>query len=151
MGRNKIGLQFKGWDKLLSGIDKAADEKGLKEATEAGLKASKGLVNQKVDKIMKKSNMPAHGEYWTGETKKSLDKNFDIEWHGYTAEAKVGFDMEGSGLVSIFLMYGTPRREPSIDPVPGLYEAIYGKKTKKEIGEIQREAINKYIQRNLGE
>lgn len=150
MGRNRIGLQFNGWKELLSGIEKASGESGLKQATEAGLKASKAFVNQNVDKIMKKSNMPAHGDYWTGETKESLDKNFDVEWHGYTAETKVGFNMAESGLTSIFLMYGTPRRKPSIDPVPGLYEAIYGKKTKKEVAEIQKEAINKYIQRNLG-
>lgn len=145
MAKNKIGLQFTGWKEMLAGIGRASDEAGLKQAVEAGLKATKEYVNKNADAAMQKGNMPARGKYWQGKTKKSLDRNYNVEWSGYTGEMKVGFNLEDSGLTSIFLMYGTPR----IAPVPGLYDAFYGKKTKTEIKKIQKEALEKWIERNL--
>lgn len=145
MAKNKIGLQFNGWKELMAGIDKVAGESGLKQATEDALKASKQYVDNKVDSVMVKGNMPARGRYWTGETKKSLNKDMTVKWQGFTGEIEIGFDLEKSGLASIYLMYGTPR----MSKVDALYDAFYGKKTKAEIRKIQKEAIQKYIERNL--
>lgn len=145
MAKNKIGLQFNGWKELIAGIDKVAGESGLKQATEDALKASKQYVDNKVDSVMVKGNMPARGRYWTGETKKSLNKDMTVKWQGFTGEIEIGFDLEKSGFVSIYLMYGTPR----MSKVDALYDAFYGKKTKAEIRKIQKEAIQKYIERNL--
>lgn len=145
MAKNKIGLQFNGWKELMAGIDKVAGESGLKQATEDALKASKQYVDNKVDSVMVKGNMPARSRYWTGETKKSLNKDMTVKWQGFTGEIEIGFDLEKSGLVSIYLMYGTPR----MSKVDALYDAFYGKKTKAEIRKIQKEAIQKYIERNL--
>lgn len=147
MAKNKIGLQFTGWKELVSNIEKTADEAAMKEAVEGSLKATKGIVNSKVKKAMSKSNLPAKGKYSrVPHVIDSLDQSFDIIWSGYTGSINVGFDIEGKGLVSVFLMYGTPKMKP----VNELRDAFYGKKTKKEIREIQKEAINKYIQRKLG-
>lgn len=145
MAKNKIGLQFKGWKETLSGIEKIAGESGLKTATEDALKASKAHVNRKAGTAISKSNLPAGGKYSGGETRKSLDANFNVDWHGYVGEMKIGFNMKESGLTSIFLMHGTPRHAP----VPGLKDAFYGTKTKNEIKKIQAEAIQKFIERNL--
>lgn len=145
MAKNKIGLQFKGWKQMLSGIEKVSGEKGLKDATESALKVSKDLINGKVSTIMSKGNMPASGKYWTGDTKHSLDNNFDVSWSGYTAGIDIGFNFEQSGVTSIFLMYGTPRTKP----VDGLFDAFYGKKTVSEIRKTQKKAIQDYIERNL--
>lgn len=145
MAKNKIGLQFTGWKEMLSGIEKAAGESGLKQAVEAGLKATKDYVNKNADAAMSKGNMPARGKYWTGRTKKSLDKNYDVDWVGYTGTINVGYNLEESGLTSIYLMHGTPR----MPPVPGLNDAFYGKKAKSEIKKIQKEALEKWIERNL--
>lgn len=147
MAKNKIGLQFKGWHELLNGIEKVYGESGLKEAVNNGLKASKNVVNSKAKKAISKSNLPARGKYSAAPHLVSfLDNDFDVKWSGYTGEIGVGFDMDGKGVVSIYLMYGTPKMQPA----KGLRDAFYGKKTKKEIQEIQKEAISKYIQRNLG-
>ena len=102
--KNRIGLQFSGWQELMQGIDRAAGEEGLKKATEAALKASKEYVNEQVTAIMRKANMPAKGKFWTGDTKATLDKNFSVEWKGFTGEIKIGFNLSES-LVSNFLMY----------------------------------------------
>ena len=119
--KNRIGLQFSGWQELMQSIDRAAGEEGLKKATEAALKASKEYVNEQVTAIMRKANMPANGKFWTGDTKATLDKNFSVEWKGFTGEIKIGFNLSES-LVSNFLMYGTPRHEPPMAAVPGLYD-----------------------------
>lgn len=145
MAKNKIGLQFTGWKEILAGIGRATDEAGLKQAVEAGLKATKDYVNKNADAAMSKGNMPARGKYWTGRTKKSLDKNYDVDWAGYTGTINIGYNLEESGLTSIYLMHGTPR----MSPVPGLNDAFYGKKTKSEIKKIQKEALEKWIERNL--
>ena len=79
MAKNKIGLQFTGWKEVMQNIGRMADESGLKQATESALKATKDHINAKADAIMQKGNMPAGSKYWTGETKRSLDKNYDVE------------------------------------------------------------------------
>lgn len=145
VAKNKIGLQFTGWKEVMQNIGRMADESGLKQATESALKATKDHINAKADAIMQKGNMPAGGKYWTGETKRSLDKNYDVEWSGYTGSINIGYDLDASGLTSIYLMHGTPK----MTPVSGLYDAFYGKKTKSETKVLQKEAIEKWIERNL--
>lgn len=141
MARNRIGLQFDGWTETMAKLDELGGSTAMKRGVEAGLKASKEYVNPQLEKAM--SKLPAGGKYSTGLTKKSIDRDMSVEWEGMTGEIKVGFDFSKSGLTSIFLMYGTPR----MDPVSGLKAAIYGAKTKKQIKELQAEAVNKVIKR----
>ena len=143
MARNKIGLQVAGFEEYMSKLDEIGGSAAMKRGTEAALKASKQYVNPLIDKAMVKGNLPAQGRYSGGETKASIDKQMEVIWEGMTAYIKVGFDFSKSGLVSIFLMYGTPQHSP----VAGLKAAIYGNKTKKKIGEIQGEELTKVIKR----
>lgn len=122
-------------------LDEVGGSNAMKRGTEAALKASKQYVNPLIEQAM--NSLPAGGRYSTGATKKSIDKDMAVEWNGMTASIKVGFNFKESGLTSIFLMYGTPKH----DPVTGLYEAIYGNKTQREIGNIQGEELNKVIKR----
>ena len=117
MARNKIGLQVKGLDEYMAKLDELGDSKAM-------------------------TQLPAGGRYSTGNTKESIDESMTVDWEGMTASIKVGFDFKKSGMTSIFLMYGTPKH----DPVAGLYAAIYGAKTQREIGAIQAEALQKVIE-----
>lgn len=141
MGRNRIGLQVKELDYYMAKLDELGNSDAMKRGTEAALKASKQYVNPLIEQAM--NSLPAGGRYSTGATKKSIDKDMTVEWNGMTASIKVGFNFKESGLTSIFLMYGTPKH----DPVTGLYEAIYGNKTQREIGKIQEEALQRVILR----
>ena len=148
MARNKIGLQVKGFDEYMAKLDELGGGKAMERGGESALIASKQYVNPLIEQAMNKSNLPAHGRYSIGEgTKHSIDKNMKVEWEGKTAYVKVGFDFKESGLKSIFLMYGTPKH----DPVAGLYDAIYGNKTQRQIGKLQGEALVKVIERLMGE
>lgn len=144
MARNKIGLQVKGFEEYMAKLDEVGGSEAMRRGVEGALKSSKQYVNPLIEQKMAKSNLPAKGKYSDAEdTKKSIDKDMTVEWDGMTASVKVGFNFKESGLKSIFLMYGTPKMQP----VTGLYEAIYGNKTKREIVKLQGEALNKVIKR----
>lgn len=144
MARNKIGLQFKGWENYMSKLDELGGGKAMKRGVEGALKTSKQHVNPLIEQSM--SKLPAGGKYSTGNTKQSIDRDMSVDWQCMTGTIKVGFDFSKSGVKSIFLMYGTPRMKP----VSGLKNAIYGAKTQKEIAEIQEKVLSEVIKRVMG-
>ena len=144
MARNKIGLQFKGFEELLNKYETLGGD--LNSATEAALKAGKQIVNVQLTRDTTNGNFPAGGKYATGALKRSIDKDFNVKWEGTTAVLKIGYDFKTSGTASIFLMYGTPK----MPKVQKLYDDIYGTRTKKLVAQAQEEAMQKVIERVLG-
>lgn len=141
MARNKIGLQFEGWENYMSKLDELGGTQVMKKGVEEALIESKKHVNPLIEKAMEK--LPAGGKYSSGNTKESIDKDNKVEWSGMTGTIKVGFDFSKSGVTSVFLMYGTPRMKP----VSGLKGAIYGSKSQKEIAEIQERVLSDVIKK----
>lgn len=137
MARNKIGLQFDGWEDYIAKLDELGGADHMKKGVEKALIESKKHVNPLIENAMAKGKLPAKGKYSHGDTKESIDKEMKVEWEGMTGSIKVGFDFSKSGSKSIFLMYGTPKMKP----VSGLKSAIYGNKTQKEIAEIQEKVL----------
>lgn len=144
--KNRVTIDFKGFEELAARLDELSEGDGIKQGVEAGLKASKQLVNSNLKKAIVKGNLPKHGKYSHGGTEKSIDKSFKVDWTGTQGEIKIGFDFKKSGLTSIMLMYGTPKMKP----VKGLKNAIYGNATKNKMREVQEEAIKKVIDRLVG-
>ena len=141
VARNRIGLQFDGWEDYIAKLDKLGGTQAMKKGVEEALIESKKHVNPLIEKSMGK--LPAKGKYSTGATKESIDDEMSVEWVGMTGEIKVGFDFAKSGPKSIFLMYGTPKMKP----VSGLKSAIYGAKTQKEVAEIQEKVLSDYVKK----
>lgn len=141
MARNKIGLNFEGWEDYMAKLDELGGTQLMKKGVEEALIESKKHVNPLIEKAMGK--LPAKGRYSYGDTKKSIDDSKTVEWDGMTGSINMGFDFSKSGSKSIFLMYGTPRMKP----VSGLKSAIYGAKTQKEIAEIQEKVISDVIRK----
>lgn len=139
MARNRIGLQFDGWENYMSNLDKLGGTDLMKKGVEKALVESKKHVNPLIEKAMTK--LPAKGKFSTGDTKESIDDEMSVEWQGMTGSINIGFDFKESGPKSIFLMYGTPRMKP----VSGLKSAIYGAKTKRETAEIQEKVLSDVI------
>lgn len=81
----------------------------------------------------------------TGKTEASLRENPTVEWTGTEAAVNVGFDINNGGMPSIFLMYGTPR----IRKYTKLYNAFYGAETKKKIEQIERDALNRAVEKAM--
>lgn len=143
MGKNKIGLQID-MENMITRLEKAGAD--VKDATANVLRASKKVTTDALIRDTVKGNYPAKGAYSTGELAKSIDTDYNIQWKGYTAEVSVGYDFKKAGLVSVFMMYGTPRYMK----VQKIYNDFYGSRIKKEIAEIQQEALNKILERMVG-
>lgn len=126
MARNKLRLEFKGFEEYAARLDELGGD--LKATTEKALKASHDLVTPKIKAAMTKHNK-------SGDTSRAILDKSPVVWDGAVASIDVGFDIQSGGMPSIFLMYGTPRVKPDRD----LYNAIYGNKTKKDIKELQQE------------
>lgn len=144
--KNRIGLQFKGWEETIEKLDRIGGTDAIKRGVAAGLIESKKYINPIIKKNIAAAKLPAKGKFSHGGTELSIDDDLTIDWNALTGSIKIGFDFKKSGLKSIVLMYGTPRMKPA----KGLKSAIYGSKTKKEIAAIQEEAVNKVIDRIMG-
>lgn len=141
MARNRIGLNIDDLDIFLNMFESYG--KDIKEFTEKALIDSKEFVTDKLEKDTIAPNYPAQGDYESKQQilKNSIDKDLSVEWAGDTAEIKVGYDFEKSGLVSIFMMYGTPHHNPA----KKIKNDIYGPKTMKEVKEVQKEALSEFL------
>lgn len=135
--RNRIGLEFEGFEDIVAQLDSL--EGDVKKATEESLKVANQIVAERLTPIMEKHKQ-------TGRTLGSIRDNYPIEWEGLTALTKVGFDFAEGGLTSIFLMYGTP----TMRPVQGLKNAVYGRKTKNMIAEEQKKIFSEAIHKRMG-
>lgn len=143
MAKNKIGLQFEGWEETIAKLDYLAGDNSTKRAVTEALIESKEYVNEKLDSAIANGNLPAMGKYSKGRTKSSINRDKDAEWQGQIVSTNVGFDFKKSGTTSIFLMYGTPKMKPA----KGLKNAIYGSNTKNEVAKIQSKIINNHIKK----
>ena len=140
----KMKMQIPNFDALAKQLTDLGGD--VKKASEDALKETHRIVTDKIEQAMVPSNMPAQGKYWTGRTRESIVRQPTVTWNGTKASVDVGFDIENGGLTSIFLMYGTPRMKP----VPGLYEAVYGKATEAEIIEAQTRILHEAIYEAMG-
>lgn len=138
--RNRISLDFEGLEQYSEKIDKLGGN--LKEVVEEALVKSNATVARNLLSATHKGKYPAGGKYSAGDTRRSITTSKHVNWTGNFAEIGVGFDFSVSGLKSIFLMYGTPRMKK----VQAIYDAVYGKKTKKEIAEMQEEIFAKAVE-----
>lgn len=86
----------------------------------------------------------------TGKTEASLIENPPVEWTGTEASVNVGFDINNGGMPSIYLMngtkvFGTPRVKKDVK----LYNAFYGAETQKKIEQIERDALNRAVEKAM--
>ena len=132
MAKNKIGLQFAGFEEVISNFEKLGGD--VKAATNAAL-----IESQKYIADQAHTAMAPHKK--TGKTEGSIVKDGRVTWSGMTAEINVGFDLTKGGMPSIFLMYGTPRMAKDTK----VYNAVYGSKTKKAIASLQEQKFKERL------
>ena len=120
MARRKNGFDITALGKYADQLQEAGGMAAVKRAVQGGMLATKKQVNAEVTTAMQSGNLPAGGKYSTGDTMGHLNEEMTVDWEGNMARLKLGFNMEGGGITSIFLMYGTPRHAPA----SGLREAL---------------------------
>lgn len=141
MAKKRFSLEFDGMEELAKKLEFLNGN--LQSTAEKALQESQKHLIPKIKKAMQKKNLPAKGKYSSGDTEKSIIENDTVNWNGTVASIDVGFDMDKSGLKSVYLMHGTPR----MNPVKGLKASIYGSASKKEVEAIQAEIFQKEIKR----
>lgn len=120
MARRKNGFDITALEKYADQLQEAGGMAAVKRSLQGGMLATKKQVNAEVTTAMQSGNLPAGGKYSTGDTMGHLNEEMTVDWEGNMARLKLGFNMEGGGITSIFLMYGTPRHAPA----SGLREAL---------------------------
>ena len=141
--RRKNGFDTTMLKKYGDALDAAGGSAAIKRAVEGGMKSAKQEVIREVTSLMQPGNLPAGGKWSTGDTMAHLDKELTIKWEGNLARLGLGFVLQAGGLVSIFLMYGTPHHAP----VAGLEDVLRGNKLRKITRKEQEQAILKVLER----
>lgn len=135
--KRKNGFDTTMLAKYADQLDKLGGSGALKWAVGDALRATKIELNRQITARMQPGNLPAGGKYSTGETLEKLDHHYREEWDGNRAGLPLGFELEGAGITSVFLMYGTPKHAP----VAGLNDTIKGNVARKKIREDQEKAM----------
>ena len=138
MARMKI--IFNGFDEIAAKMKPDI----LKMAVDEALSETQKHIQDKVRKAAApyKTKSNAH-KYVTGKMYKSILGDEQVKWESTVASIRVGFNLgdKKGGFHSIFIMYGTPKKKKDT----ALFNAIRGSKTKKEIAEIQRKIMERYL------
>ena len=144
MAKKKFKLEFDGLEEMLEQFEQL--ETNVKPIVEEALKASHAYVTPLIHERMNKKYMPAGGKYMGKRTVAKEDKQIidepNIEWKGLIATIDVGFNLD-DGIVPIFMIKGTK----NMDPVKGLKNVMYGKKTENEIAKIQEDIFHRELEK----
>ena len=144
MARRANGFDITALLKYGDQLEQLGGSAAVNSAVENGMKGTKQEVNRQVTAAMQPGNLPAGGGYSTGQTMGKLHEELAVEWEGNIDRIKLGFKLEGAGITSIFLMYGTPKMQPA----KGLREAL--KENPRKISRKEMEAAIKKIMERLG-
>jgi len=155
--KKKFGLEFKGFEEVMANYEKLGGD--VKKITKECLDFIPDMINPKLQTDIAKHKR-------SGDTAQSIAQGEQVKWNGQVAGIKVGFKIGDGGLASIFLMYGTarhtpvnqygtPKREgarmhPGTNADRKLYNDIYGRAIRKQIGAKQEEILQREIKKRMG-
>lgn len=110
MSRNTLKLDTSGFEAVLRKIDAMGGN--VKKAVDDALKQASETITEDTEDAMAASNLPARGNYSTGDTEQSIIRDNNVRWEGMTGWVPVGFDFGIPGAGG-FLITGTPRMQPN--------------------------------------
>lgn len=144
MAKKKFKLEFDGLEEMMEQFEQL--ETDVIPIVEKALKASHAYITPLIHERMNKKYMPSGGKYMgkrtiAKEDKQIIDEPY-IEWQGLKGTIDVGFSLD-EGIVPIFMIKGTK----NMDPVKGLKNIMYGKKTENEIAKIQEDIFSRELEK----
>lgn len=131
----KFGLNFEGMNEAIKRLKNMGGN--VTEAAEEALKETYDYVTPNIEEELSKYKVR------TGAMRDSFRNKERVQWFGFMAQIKAGFDYEISSHAIYHMITGNPYMEPN----KKLYNALYGAKTKKEVERIQREVFLRKIGR----
>lgn len=122
-------VDFEGMNEAIKRLEDLGGD--MNKAAEKALQKTYDYVTPNVKKELSKYSVRS------GDMVASFRKNEKVEWIGFIAQIKAGFDYDISSHALYQMITGTPYMKPN----KKLYNALYGAKTKKEIEKIQKEVF----------
>lgn len=136
--RNTLHLDLKGFEELITKLESLGGD--VKEVVTDALAQAAETIEEDTRDAMNPQNLPAHGIYSTGETKKSIAKP-EVSWSGNIAETGVGFDYGKQGAGG-FLISGTPRMKPNAELEKIYVRKKYMKQIQSDMQDVVMDAID---------
>lgn len=126
-------VQFEGVEEAIKRLEKIGGN--VNEAVEEALQETYDYVTPNLKKELDRYKIRS------GDMVQSFRKKEKVQWYGFIAQIKAGFDYDISQHALYHMITGSPYRKPD----KKLYNALYGAKTKKEIQRIQKEVFIRKI------
>lgn len=112
MPRNTLKFETPPLERMIKRLEELGGD--VKKATADALQQAAEKIRDDTLDALNPANLPAHGQYSTGATRKSVAEVEPVKWEGTVASVPVGFDFSKPGAGG-YLISGTPRMRP--DPV----------------------------------
>ena len=140
--KNFIAIDFNQFNEYAERLEKL--DVSIKETFERVMEEQGKKVAEDTEKAVEKANLPARGEFSTGDTKKAIVMNPQVEWFGSIAEIHLGFDFTKPNSGSL-LITGTPKMDPD-----RALEKIYRSRTyEKNMIKAIAEELEKEVQKHM--
>lgn len=138
MGRNTLKLNLKGFERLLTDLDKLGGD--LKPVVTDALSQAGETIGDDTYDAVGAGNLPASGKYSSGDTRHAVVRAPQVKWSGTLASIGVGFDYNKSGAGG-YLISGTPRMRP-VSQLQDIYKRKrYMSQIQKDMADIVMDAI----------
>lgn len=142
MGRTTLKLDTSAFDDFAEKLDRLGAD--LKSIFDDALTQAAETITDDTLEAVKDQYLPAHGDYSTDDTKRSIMRNPRVKWSGMMGEVAVGFDYSKPGAGG-FLITGTPRMQPDKE-LNRIYKGKrYMTEIKKDMIEIFQDAIDDHM------
>lgn len=141
--RNKASITLTGFEELIVKFDGLGGD--VKKVVTKALSQAAEKVQTDTKAAMENQYLPAHGQFSTGETKRSI-ADPKVEWSGTLAEVGIGFDKTKGGAGG-FLITGTPKMKPNAKLEDIYVRKKYMSNVQKQMQEIVSEEIKKAMER----
>lgn len=136
--RATLNFDTSPFEELITKLDGLGGD--VKSVVTDALEQAAETIEWDTKDAMQATNLPAKGEYSTGDTEKTIVSNSQIEWSGTMASINVGFDYGKNGAGGL-LITGTPKMQPNRALNKIYTSKKYMKDIQNDIAEIVNDAI----------
>lgn len=111
MPRNTLKFETPSLERMIKRLEELGGD--VKKATADALQQAAGKIRDDTLDALNPANLPAHGQYSTGATRKSVVEVEPVKWEGTVASVPVGFAFSKLGAGG-YLISGTPKMRPDL-------------------------------------
>ena len=138
MQRNTLKLDTSAFQGLLTKLEGMGGN--VKEVVNKALSEAGHKIATDTEQAISYPNLPARGKYSTGDTMRSIIRDFAVRWEGETAWIPVGFDFSKPGAGG-YLISGTPKMQPDKELNRMYRQKKYMAEIQKQMSDVALDAI----------